>query len=209
MQRLDRRWGLDGRESRGYRSPEADSRGSEGAVGLVRRFRGYRDLDLTLHAVLSWEQVGLGSSVPHGCQSWAQCRAQRPVTPAPSCPGWQGADVTPVPSATLLYYAVVRLTLREWLDVLVGWEIGQGGGDGVDVELASCESVTESSSEASWRGASGELENRYLIRGLGLGGLGRGGELVPRPRPCGVGLGRIGESAEASWLSLGFDIYKV
>ena len=63
-------------------------------------------------------------------------------------------------------------------------------------------------------GASGEAENRYLVRGLagwGLmrGGLGRGGELVPHPRPCGVGLGWIGESAEASWLSLGFDIYKV
>ena len=127
-------------------------------------------------------------------------------------------------------------------------EIGQGGGDGVDAEPASSESVTESSSEASWRGASsesenwylvrgllggasGEAENRYLVRGLsdgasgeaenwylvqglarqglGRGGLGRGEELVPRPRPCGVGLGRIGESAEASWLSLGFDIYKV
>ena len=44
-------------------------------------------------------------------------------------------------------------------------EIGQGGGDGVDVEPASRESVTESSSEASWRGASSELENRYLVRG--------------------------------------------
>ena len=100
-------------------------------------------------------------------------------------------------------------------------EIGQGGGDGVDVEPASRESVTESSSEASWRGASGESENRYLVRGLSGGasgeaenrylirGLGRGGELVPRPRPCGVGLGRIEESAEAPWLSLGFDIYKV
>ena len=105
-------------------------------------------------------------------------------------------------------------------------EISQGGGDGVDVEPASRESVTESSSEASWRGASGEsknrylvrslsgeasgeAENRYLVRGLERGGLGRGGELVPRPRPCGVGLGRIEESAEASWLSLGFDIYKV
>ena len=102
-------------------------------------------------------------------------------------------------------------------------EIGQGGGDGVDAEPASRESVIESSSEASWRGASsksenqylvrglsggasGEAENRYLVRGLAGRGLGRGGELVPRPRPCDVGFGRIGESAEASWLSLGFDI---
>ena len=28
--------------------------------------------------------------------------------------------------ATLLYRAVVRLTLREWLDVLVGWDILSG-----------------------------------------------------------------------------------
>ena len=81
---------------------------------------------MTLHAALSLEQVGLGSTVPHGCQSWAQCRAQRTVTLAPSCPGWLGADVTPVLSATLLYCAVVWLTLREWLDVLVGWDILSG-----------------------------------------------------------------------------------
>ena len=43
-------WGLGGRESRGYRSPEAGSRGSEGAVGLARCFRGYRDPDVTFHA---------------------------------------------------------------------------------------------------------------------------------------------------------------
>ena len=34
----------------------------EGAVGLRHRFRGYRDPDMTLHAVLSSEQ-GLGSTV--------------------------------------------------------------------------------------------------------------------------------------------------
>jgi len=51
---------------------------------FVRRFRGYRDPDMTLHAALSLEQ-GLGSTVQHGCQPWAQCRAQRLVTPAPSC----------------------------------------------------------------------------------------------------------------------------
>ena len=50
MQRLDRRGGLGGRESQGYRSPEAGSRGSEGAVGLARCFRGYRDPDMTFHA---------------------------------------------------------------------------------------------------------------------------------------------------------------
>ena len=50
MQRLDHRGGLCGRESRDYRSPEAGSRGSEGAVGLARHFRGYRDPDMTFHA---------------------------------------------------------------------------------------------------------------------------------------------------------------
>ena len=61
MQRLDRRGGLDGCVSRGCRSPEAGSQGSEGAVGLARRFRGYRDPDMTFHAALSLEQ-GLGST---------------------------------------------------------------------------------------------------------------------------------------------------
>ena len=41
---------------------------------FVRRFRGYRDPDMTLHAALSLEQ-GLGSTVQHGCQSWAQRQA--------------------------------------------------------------------------------------------------------------------------------------
>ena len=80
------------------------------------------DLDLTLHATLSLEQ-GLGSTVQYGRQSWAQCRAQRPVTPAPSCPGWQGVDVTSVSSVTQLHCAVVRLTLREWLVALVGRDV--------------------------------------------------------------------------------------
>ena len=78
---------------------------------------------MTLHTTLSSEQVGLGSTVPHGCQSWAQRRVQQMVTPALSCLGLHGADVTPVPSATLLYCADMRLTLQEWLDVLVGCHI--------------------------------------------------------------------------------------
>ena len=48
-----------------YKSLEVDSQGSEGAVGFVRRFRGYRDPDLTFHAALSLEQ-GLGNIVQHG-----------------------------------------------------------------------------------------------------------------------------------------------
>ena len=72
-------WGLSERESRGYRSPEAGTRGSEGAVGLARRFRGYRDPDVT------FPEQGLGSTAWHGFPSWAQRRVQRPVTPAPSC----------------------------------------------------------------------------------------------------------------------------
>ena len=81
---------------------------------FVHRFRGYRDPDMTLHAALSSEQ-GLGSTVQHGCQLWAQCRAQRPVTPTLSYPGRHGVDVTYISSATSLYRAVVRLTSWEWL----------------------------------------------------------------------------------------------
>ena len=81
---------------------------------------------MTLHATLSSEQVGLGSTVPHGCQSWAQRRVQRLVTPAPSCPGLHGADVTPVPSATPLYCTDVQLTLWEWLTRWLGVTSYQG-----------------------------------------------------------------------------------
>ena len=77
---------------------------------------------MTLHTALSLEQ-GLGIIVQHGCQSWAQCRAQRPVTPAPSCPGRHGVNVTHVLSATPLYRAVVRLVSREWLKALVGRDV--------------------------------------------------------------------------------------
>ena len=78
---------------------------------------------MTLHAALSSEQVGLGSTVPHGCQSWAQCRAQQQVTPTPSRPGRHGVDATPISSVTPLCRAVVRLTSREWLVALVGHDI--------------------------------------------------------------------------------------
>ena len=40
-------------------------------------------------------------------------------------------------------------------------------------------------------------------------GFERDGESTSHPRLYARGLGQIGESAEASWLSLGFDIYKV
>ena len=56
-------------------------------------------------------------------QSWAQCRAQRLVTPALSCPRRHGVDVTPISLATPLYRAVVRLTSWEWLDALVGCDV--------------------------------------------------------------------------------------
>ena len=78
---------------------------------------------MTLHAALSSEQVGLGSIVPHGCQSWAQCRAQRPVTPALSCPRRHGVDATPILLVTQLCRAVIRLTSREWLVALVGRDV--------------------------------------------------------------------------------------
>ena len=62
----------------------------------------------------------------HERQSWAQCRAQRPVTPTPSCPGRHGVDVTHVLSATPLYRAVVRLMSREWLVALIGCDVLSG-----------------------------------------------------------------------------------
>ena len=77
---------------------------------------------MTPHAVLSSEQE-LGSTVQYGCQSWAQCRAQRPVTPASSYPRRHGVDVTHVSSATPPYRAIVRLTLREWLNAFVGRDV--------------------------------------------------------------------------------------
>ena len=55
--------------------------------------KAYSDPGLTPQAALSLEQ-GLGSTVQCGRQSWAQYRAQRPVTPAPSCPGRHGVDAT-------------------------------------------------------------------------------------------------------------------
>ena len=78
---------------------------------------------MTLHAALSSEQVGLGSIVPHGCQSWAQCRAQRLITPAPSYLGRHGVDATPILSVALLCRAVIRLTSQEWLVALVGRDV--------------------------------------------------------------------------------------
>ena len=137
---------------------------------FLRRFQGYRDPDMTLHAVLSLEQ-GLGSTVQHGCQPWAQCRAQRPITPASSCPGRHGIDVTHVSSATPLYRAIVRLTSREWLNALVGRDVLSEKSVKAEVTGLMPSGPRASrrigtSSEASWRGASGEAENRYLVRGL-------------------------------------------
>ena len=124
----------------------------------------------------------------YGRQQGAQCRVQWPVTPAPSCPGLHGVDVTPVPSATPLYRAGVWLTLREWLDALVecdalsGWSVKAAAG------------LMPSRPRARWRIGTSPEAFRVVPRARGLG---RGGELVARPRPYGVGLGRTGESAEA------------
>ena len=78
---------------------------------------------MTPHTVLSSEQLGLGSIVRYGCQSWVQCREQRSVTPAPSCAGQHGVDVTYVASATPLCRAVVRLISWEQLNALVERDI--------------------------------------------------------------------------------------
>ena len=104
------------------------------------------------------------------------------------CPELHGADVTPVTSATPLYRAGVWLTLREWLDALV-----------------ECDALSEWSIKAMAGLMSiqpragrriGTLPKAFRV-GPQARGLGQGGELVPRLRPCGMGLGRTGESAEA------------
>ena len=142
---------------------------------------------MTLHAALSSEQE-LGSIVQYGRQQGAQCRAQWPVTPALSCPGLHGADVTPVPSATPLYRAGVWLMLREWLDALVecdalsGWSVKATSG--------------LMSSRPRARRRIGTSPKAFRV-GPRARGLGRGEELVARPRPSGVGLGRTRESAKA------------
>ena len=125
---------------------------------LIPRLQGP---DMTLHATLSSKQVGLGSTVPHGCQSWTQRRVQRQVTPAPSCPGLHGADVTPVPSATPLYCAGVWLTLRDWLDALIGRDVlsekpAEAAVTGSLPSRPRARRRIGTSSEALRRGASGE-----------------------------------------------------
>ena len=77
---------------------------------------------MTPHAALSSEQ-GLGSIVQYGHQSWAQCRAQRSVTPTLSCLERHGVDATPILLVTPLCRAVVRLISRERLNALVGRDI--------------------------------------------------------------------------------------
>ena len=107
--------GLAGVSPEAIETPKRIAEAQREQLVFVRRFRGYRDPDMTLHAVLSSEQ-GLGITVQHGCQSWAQCRAQRPITPAPSYPGRHGVDVTPISSVIPLCRAVVRLMSRGgWL----------------------------------------------------------------------------------------------
>ena len=102
-------------------------------------------------------------------------------------------------------------------------EIGQGSGDGVDVEPASRESVTKNWSEASWRGASSESKNRYLVRGLSGGASGEvenrylirdltrraSGESGYYPRWAEWSSRASDKVGVCRWLSLGFDIYKV
>ena len=55
-------------EATGTRKRIAEARREQ--LVFIRRFRCYRDPDMTLHATLSLEQ-GLGSTVQHERQSWA------------------------------------------------------------------------------------------------------------------------------------------
>jgi len=68
--------------------------------------------------------------------------------------------LSPVPSATSLYCAVVRLTLREWLDALIGCDVLLG------------KSVETEATRLLPSPASGESENWYPIRGIAGRGLG-------------------------------------
>ena len=156
MQRLDCRGGLGGHESRGYRSLEAGSRGSEGAVGLARRFRGYRDPNMTFHA---WAGVRQHSVARVSVVGTAPSTAAGDPRPVLSRIAWGRCDfrlvghsAVPCRRAADVAGVVERVS---WVWRLVR-EVGQGGGDGVDAEAASSESITGCSSEASWRGASGE-----------------------------------------------------
>ena len=67
------------------------------------------------------------------------------------------------------------------------------------------------SSEALWRGASGESENRYLVRGLVVTFWTEpaSGEPGYCPRWAGWSSRASDKVGVCRWLSLGFDIYKV
>ena len=68
--------------------------------------------------------------------------------------------LSPVPSATPLYCADVRLTLREWLNVLIGRDV------------FSEKSVETEATRLFAEPASSESENRYFVRGFMRGASG-------------------------------------
>ena len=177
---------------------------------------------MTLHAALSLEQ-GLGSTVQYGRQSWAQCRARRPVIPAPSCPGWQGIDVTSVSSVTPLHCAVVRQTLWEWLNASVGCDVPSEksvkAATGLMPSRPRARRRIGISSEAFRAGprarrrigtsseVSGEAESWCLVRGLAAWAL---GESKNRPRPRGCLLALIfTRSKQFFWFLLRVTLFMV
>ena len=125
---------------------------------------------MTPHAALFLEQ-GLGSTVQCRRRSWAQYRAQRPVTHALSCPGRYGADAT---SRLVACSTVSSRHLSDIAGVLgrINWtrrsvgEIGRDRGNGVIAEPALSETENRHLVRGFTRGASGETENWFPVRGL-------------------------------------------
>ena len=96
--------------------------------------------------------------------------------------------LSPIPSATPLYYADVRLMLWEWLDALIGRDVLSEK----LVEAAVMGSLPSqprarwrigTSFEALRRGGLGEAESRHLIRGCAARASSKS-ENWPRPRRC-------------------------
>ena len=64
-------WGSAGANPEATETPERIAEAQREQLVLYTDSEATGTPDLNLHAAPSLEQVGLGSIVPHGCQSWA------------------------------------------------------------------------------------------------------------------------------------------
>ena len=126
--------------------------------------------------------------------------------------------MTPVPSATPLYCADVRLTLREWLDALIGRDVLSE--KSVETEatrlLPSQPRASRRIGTSSEALCAGPQANRRIDNpSTALRGGASSERALARqrvglsPEAYARGLGRIRKLAETLWLSFGFDICKV